>query len=137
MKMKKKMILLTIALTAFGLANAQNTEKTMQQDTLKTTMQKIENGVVAGYKAIENGVVSGYNAIENGVVEGFTRVSDAFVMKFIALDGETLEQTKARIRTEEEHLRQKNEEILKASRQRSQETIKNAKQAGNNKPLSH
>lgn len=125
--MKKKMILLTLALTVLGLTNAQTTETTMEKDTLRTTMQKIENGVVTGYKAIENGVVSGYTAIENGVVEGFTRISDAFVMKFIARDGETLEQTKARIRSEEEKLHQKNEEILKTSKERSQKAIEAAK----------
>ena len=88
----------------------------MKKDTVKTTMQNIENGVVKGYKAIENGVVSGYKAIENGVVsgyttiqdgvvEGFTRVSDAFIMKFFAKEGETVEQAKMRMKAEDEKLR--------------------------------
>lgn len=67
-------------------------------------MQKMADTVKSGYQKIEDGVVSGYKAIENGVVEGYTRISDAFVKKFLMRDGETLEQTKARIaREEEEH----------------------------------
>lgn len=81
----------------------------MKKDTVKTTMQNIENGVVKGYKAIENGVVSGYNAIQDGVVEGFTRVSDAFIMKFFAKEGETVEQAKERMKGEDENLRKEAE----------------------------
>jgi hypothetical protein len=60
--------------------------------------------VKSGYQKIEDGVVSGYKAIEDGVVSGFTRISDAFVKKFLMREGETLEETKARIAKEEEEL---------------------------------
>ena len=91
-------------------------------------MEKIENGVVEGYKKIEDGVVTGYKKIEGGVVEGFTgiankmsgamldeegnlktgkvgkavvgaykRVEDAFVGTFMAKEGETTQEAKARV----------------------------------------
>lgn len=106
----KSLILLLSATTMCGVAGAQNAtkmeENKMQRvaDTVKNGYQKIEDGVVKGYKAIENGVVSGYTAIQDGVVEGFTRISDAFVKKYLMRDGETLEDTKARIAREEEEL---------------------------------
>jgi hypothetical protein len=43
---------------------------------LLETERRIENGIVAGYKAIENGVVSGYKKIE-----------DKFVATFLKPDG--------------------------------------------------
>ena len=127
--MKRTIITLTALLaTAFGAA-AQNTTE-MSKDTARTVMQNIENGVVSGYKAIENGVVSGYTAIQDGVVEGFTRVSDAFIMKFFARDGETLEQAKERMKAEEEKLHQQSEDRAAASRQRGRESVEHAKAAG-------
>ncbi|MBQ6306390.1 MAG: hypothetical protein IJQ11_09170 [Bacteroidales bacterium] len=107
--MNKSLVTLTVLLAATLGAAAQNTEE-MKKDTVKTAMQNIENEVVKGYKAIENGVVSGYNAIQDGVVEGFTRVSDAFIMKFFAKEGETVEQAKERMKAEDEKLRKENAE---------------------------
>ena len=49
-------------------------------------MEKIESGVVEGYKKIENGVVTGYKKVE-----------DAFVNTFIAKEGESVEDAKKRI----------------------------------------
>ena len=96
-------------------------------------MEKIESGVVEGYRKIEDGVVTGYKKIEGGVVEGFTgmtekvsgvildeegklktgkvgeavvgaykKVEDAFVGAFIAKEGETAEEAKARVAAETE-----------------------------------
>lgn len=118
----KSVILLLAAIAASGVAGAQNT-RTMDNnsqrvaDTVKNGFQKIEDGVVSGYKAIENGVVKGYTAIQDGVVEGYTRISDAFVKKFLMRDGETLEQTKARIAREEEELHRQSQERVSARRQ--------------------
>ena len=118
----KSVIMLLAAIAASGVAGAQNT-RTMDNnnlrvaDTVKNGFQKIEDGVVSGYKAIENGVVKGYTAIQDGVVEGYTRISDAFVKKFLMRDGETLEQTKARIAREEEELHRQSQERVNASRQ--------------------
>ncbi len=49
-------------------------------------MEKIESGVVEGYKKIEDGVVTGYKKIENGIVEGFTGITDK--MSGVMLDEE-------------------------------------------------
>lgn len=127
--MNKKISLLIIALATLGIANAQNS-KTMEQDSTKTTMQKIEDGVVGGYKAIENGVVNGYTAIQDGVVEGFTKVSDAFIMKFFAKKGETIDEAKERMKAEEAKLHQENEDRVAASRQRGRESVERARNAG-------
>lgn len=118
----KSVIMLLAAIAVSGVAGAQNTttmDNNSQRvaDTVKNGFQKIEDGVVSGYKAIENGVVKGYTAIQDGVVESYTRISDAFVKKFLMRDGETLEQTKARIAREEEELHRQSQERVNTSRQ--------------------
>ena len=55
-------------------------------------VEKMAQGVTEGYKKIENGVVSGYQKIEN-----------AFVHTFLAKEGETIEEAKARITGKEEN----------------------------------
>ena len=96
-------------------------------------MEKIESGVVEGYKKIEDGVVTGYKKIEGGVVEGFTgivdkmsgvmldeegnlktgkvgeavvgaykKVENAFVNTFMAKEGESVEDAKARIAADQQ-----------------------------------
>ena len=79
--------------------------------------QKIEDGVVTGYKKIEGGVVEGFTGIvdkmsgvmldEEGnlktgkvgeaVVGAYKKVEDAFVSTFMAKEGETAEEAKARV----------------------------------------
>ena len=79
--------------------------------------QKIEDGVVTGYKKIEDGVVGGFGKIvdacagamlnEDGsmktgkvgeaVVSGYKKIENAFVNTFMAKEGETAEDAKARI----------------------------------------
>ncbi|MBQ8302854.1 MAG: hypothetical protein IJX97_04850 [Clostridia bacterium] len=61
------------------------------------TGEKITEAVVEGYKKIEKGVVDGYKKIENGVVDGFNKVSDKCVETLFSKEGETVEQTKARL----------------------------------------
>lgn len=46
---------------------------------------------------IETGVVNGYKTIENGVVDGFRRVTDRCVETLFAREGETAEEAKARL----------------------------------------
>ena len=60
--------------------------------------EKIAESVVNGYKKIENGVVEGYKKIETGVVEGFGKVTDKCVEKLFSKDGESVEDTKERLR---------------------------------------
>jgi len=79
--------------------------------------KKIENGVVTGYKKIETGVVEGFTGITNRmsgimldeegnlktgkvgetVVGAYKKVEDAFVNTFMAKEGETAEEAKARV----------------------------------------
>lgn len=66
-----------------------------------TGYKKIENGVVTGYKKIENGVVTGYKKIETGIVEGFQKVTDKCVEVLFSHEGETVEDTKKRLRGED------------------------------------
>jgi len=47
-------------------------------------MEKIERGVVGGYKKIEDGVVGAYKKVE-----------DTFVSTFMAKEGETAQEAKA------------------------------------------
>ncbi len=72
-------------------------------------MEKIESGVVEGYKKIEDGVVGAYKKIE-----------DAFVGTFMAKEGETAQEAKARVTagTEAREAAQKEmiEKNLEASR---------------------
>ncbi len=62
-----------------------------------TVCEKIEQGVVGGYKKIENGVVAGYKKMENGIVEGFQKVTDKCVEVLFAKEGESVEDAKKRL----------------------------------------
>ena len=64
-------------------------------------MDKIAQSVTEGYKKIETGTVSGYKKIEDGVVDGFNKISDKFVDTFLAREGESLEDAKARLAREQ------------------------------------
>lgn len=66
-------------------------------------VEKMAQGVTEGYKKIENGVVTGYKKIEDGVVNGYQKIENAFVNTFIAKEGETTEEAKARITGKEEN----------------------------------
>ena len=53
-----------------------------------------------GYKKIEKGVVDGYKKIEQGVTKSYIKIEDKFVDTYLAKDGETLEEAKARLKKE-------------------------------------
>lgn len=112
MKMKASILLLSLTLGSIA-AKAQSTESinlnssTMEQeqqgnrplrDTTQGGFQKIEQAVVGGYKAIEKGVVDGYKVIENGAVEGYRKIEDKCVENLFGREGETVEQTKNRLK---------------------------------------
>ena len=61
------------------------------------TNEKIAKAVTKGYKAVENTVVGGYKAVEDAVTGGYKKIEDGFVDKFLAKEGETVEDAKARI----------------------------------------
>lgn len=60
----------------------------------------IEKGVVGAYKTIECSVVGAYKAVEQGAVEAYQKVENTMVDKIFRKEGETLEQTKQRLRGE-------------------------------------
>lgn len=64
---------------------------------VKNGYAAIEKGVVDGYKKIEDGVVNGYLKIQDGVVAGWHKVEDKCVSVLFSREGETIEQTKARL----------------------------------------
>lgn len=84
--------------------------------------QKIEDGVVEGYKKIEGGVMEGFTGIvdkmsgvmldEEGnlktgkvgeaVVGAYKKVENAFVNTFMAKEGESVEDAKARIAADQQ-----------------------------------
>ena len=98
--------------------------------------KKIEDGVVTGYKKIENGVVEGFTGMvdkmsgvmldEEGnlktgkvgqaVVGAYKKVEDAFVNTFMAKEGETTEEAKARVTAGTEARQAKIKANLDASR---------------------
>ena len=63
-----------------------------------TFYKKAENIVVGTYKKIEDGVVGGYQKIEDGAVNGFRKVCNFFIKKFFSRKGETVEETRERLR---------------------------------------
>lgn len=73
----------------------------MAKSKLVQANEKIAEGVVGGYKKIEEGVVSGYKKIEEGAVAGFQKMADGFVDNYLAKEGETVEEAKARLKAEQ------------------------------------
>ena len=61
----------------------------------------VAEGTVSGYRKIEQGVVTGYKKIENGVVDGFGKVVDKCVEVLFTREGESIEDTKARLSEKE------------------------------------
>lgn len=53
---------------------------------------------VKAYGAIEKGVVETYRTIEQGVVEAYRKVEDTMVDKLFRREGETIEETKDRLK---------------------------------------
>jgi hypothetical protein len=97
--------------------NRKGDMKIMAKSKLVKANEKIAEGVVSGYKAIENGVVGGYKKIENGVTGAYKKVEDQFVDRYLTKDGESVEDAKERLKTEQE---QRKEERMKAAQERTQ-----------------
>ena len=60
--------------------------------------KKVEASVVGTYQKIEDGVVGSYQKIEDGAVNGFRKISDFFIRKLFSRKGETVEETRERLR---------------------------------------
>lgn len=72
----------------------------MAKSKIIKTTQQIADAVSDGYKKIEKGVVGGYKKIEQGVVGGYTKIEDKFIDAYLAKDGETVEEARARLKKE-------------------------------------
>ncbi len=70
----------------------------MAKSKIVKATEQITEAVTDGYKKIEKGVVEGYKKIEQGVVGGYTKLEDKFVDTYLAKDGETVEEAKARLK---------------------------------------
>ena len=116
--------------------------------------QKISDGVVTGYKKIENGVVEGFGKItdkmagvmlnEDGslktgkvgdaVVNGYKKVEDAFVNTFMAKEGESAEEAKARVaaaqKARDEQMKADAEEREAKQKEMIEASIEASKNAG-------
>ena len=73
----------------------------MEKSKLVEVNEKIAESVVGGYKKIEEGVVGGYRKIEEGAVGGFNKISDKFVESFLMKEGESVEETRARLKADQ------------------------------------
>lgn len=65
-----------------------------------STYSTMEKRVVGAYKTIECSVVGAYKAVEQGAVDAYQKVENTMVDKLFRREGETLEQTKQRLRGE-------------------------------------
>lgn len=68
--------------------------------TIHQTQKNIEAAVTGGYKKLEDRVVNIYQKLESAVVGGYQNVEDRFVAAFLAHEGESLAEAKARVRRE-------------------------------------
>lgn len=73
----------------------------MAKSRLVKVSKKVEGKVVGGYKKIEEGVVDGYKKIEEGVVGGFNKIADKFVDHYLTEEGESVEEARTRLATEQ------------------------------------
>jgi len=74
----------------------------MGKSKLVQVNEDITDAVVGGYKKIEDSVVGGYKKIESSVVGGFTKINDKFVGQFLTHEGESVEDAKKRLASEQE-----------------------------------
>lgn len=137
--MKKATII--FALLCAGMAGKVQTTETSpiteksdlimtKTDSTKANINALEaiaGGVKNGYLLIENGVVKGYKSIETGALTGFTKINDAITLKLFGKDGETIEETKARLNDNVKSAEARNREILEKNRKATEERIKNAR----------
>ena len=77
---------------------AMEHEMVLPEIDVTQTYKSIEEGVVGTYEKIEDAFVSGYRKIEEGTVTGFHKITDKFVKKLFSREGETVEETKDRLR---------------------------------------
>lgn len=62
--------------------------------------ETIAKNVTGAFGAVEDAVVGGYKAVETAVTGGYGKIEDAFVDRYLTKDGESVEEAKARLRSE-------------------------------------
>ena len=80
------------------MIKAMEHEPNLPEIDVGKAYQTIEDGVVGAYEKIEDAVVSGYKKVERGAVSGFGKLTDKLVEKLFSREGETVEETKERLR---------------------------------------
>ena len=80
------------------MIKAMEHEPNLPEIDIGKAYQTIEDGVVGAYEKIEDAVVSGYKKVERGAVSGFGKLTDKLVEKIFSREGETVEETKERLR---------------------------------------
>lgn len=75
---------------------------TMKKSKIEKAQEEISKKAVDTFTKIEDAVVGGYTHIQDAVVGSYTKVEDAFVSRYLTRDGETVEQAKARLKSEQE-----------------------------------
>lgn len=134
--MKKVSIIIALLCATLAGKAQTNKNKTIMTDkdstmTKISAIEAIANGVKDGYLLIENGAVKGYKAIETGTVNGFTKVTDAITLKLFGKDGESIEETKARLNANVEASKARNQEMIEKNRKATEERVKKAKEKVN------
>lgn len=57
--------------------------------------------IVKANEKIAKGVVGGYKKMEEGAVGGFNKIADKFVDNFLTREGESVEEARERLATEQ------------------------------------
>ena len=63
--------------------------------------EKIAESVTSCFQKIEDSVAGGYKKVEDSVVGTYKKVENAFVDKFLTREGESVEDAKKRMETEQ------------------------------------
>lgn len=82
--------------------NDQRSKKrimTIARTKLTETYKAIESCVTTGYYSIEHGVTGGCKRMTKYITDGFELVCDLFIETFFSRDGESIAETKHRLRS--------------------------------------
>ena len=86
----------------------------MAKSKIVQANEKIAEGVTTGFKKMSDGVVEGFNKMSDGVVKGYTKIEDKFVSEFLTKDGETVEEAKERLKSEQKEREEKSGRMFRA-----------------------
>lgn len=103
----------------------------MAKSKLIKANKKIAEGVTTGFQKMSDGVVGGFQKMSDGVVGGYKKIEDAFVDRYLTKDGESIEEAKMRLNTEEEVRRETAKAEYDARQQFSNEIIQQSMKKAN------